>query len=104
MKIDKADAEQWAALNVTVEVDDEDEAVEVWRINWQSVMAFFACDTQWRTVAVPAGEGHRLIRLGIDYASARPVFARRDRARERQLFSDIQVMEQAALQAMAEAD
>ncbi|ESY49020.1 MULTISPECIES: DUF1799 domain-containing protein [unclassified Mesorhizobium] len=100
--IDKDLAEQWATLNVTVEADDEEEAIDVWRINLQSVMAFFRCETQWRSLAAPAGDGHRLVWLGIDYASAHPVFARRDRVRERQLLGDIQVMELAALEAWRE--
>lgn len=76
----------------------------MWRINWQSLMAFLGCETQWRAVAMPSGEGSRLIWLGIDYASARPVFERRNRAVQRRLFADIQVMEHAALEAMGEID
>ena len=65
-------------------------------------MAFLGCETQLRAVAMPNGEGCRLVRLGIDYASARPVFERRNRVQQQQLFSDIQVMERAALDAMSE--
>ncbi|WP_292458215.1 DUF1799 domain-containing protein [Mesorhizobium sp.] len=104
--IDADSAEQFAKLGVTIDQDDiEEEAkTEVWRINWQSLMAFLRCETQWRAVAVAAGEGSRLIWLGIDYASARPVYARRNRAEERRLFDDICVMERAALEAMGEIE
>ncbi|CAN7168160.1 DUF1799 domain-containing protein [Mesorhizobium amorphae] len=104
--IDTDIAEQFAKLGVSVEADaiEEEAKTEVWRVNWQSVMAFLGCETQWRAVAMAVGEGSRLVWLGIDYASARPVFERRDRVRQRQLFSDIQVMEHAALEAMGELD
>ena len=85
-------------------MDEDEEKIEVWRINWQSVLAFLRCETQWRAVAVSAGEGSRLIWLGIDYQSARPVFERRNRVDQQKIFSDIQVMEHAALEAMGEID
>ncbi|MEI9410707.1 DUF1799 domain-containing protein [Mesorhizobium salmacidum] len=103
-KIDSDLVAQWAQLGVTVEADDDDEAIAVWRINWQSVMAFLRCETQWRAVPVAVGDGSRLIWIGIDYASAKPVYARRNRGEERRLFDDICVMEHAALEAMGEID
>ncbi|RUW41526.1 hypothetical protein EOA37_09705 [Mesorhizobium sp. M2A.F.Ca.ET.015.02.1.1] len=103
-KVDADLADQWAKLGVPVEVDEEEETTEVWRINWRSVMAFLRCETQWRAVAVAVGEGSRLIWLGIDYQSARPVYERRNRAEQQRLFADIQVMEHAALEAMGEMD
>ncbi|RWE75454.1 MAG: hypothetical protein EOS63_23930 [Mesorhizobium sp.] len=105
-KVDADTAQQFAKLGVDVEVDeDEDEEkIDVWRINWQSVMAFLRCETQWRAVAVAVGESSRLIWLGIDYQSARPVYERRNRVTQQRLFADIQVMEHAALEAMGEMD
>jgi hypothetical protein len=103
-KVDSDLVSQWADLGVTIEADDDEEAIGVWRINWQSWMAFLRCETQWRAVAMAVGEGSRLIWLGIDYQSARPVYERRNRAAQQKLFGDIQVMEHAALEAMGEMD
>ncbi|TIV69449.1 MAG: hypothetical protein E5V89_18765 [Mesorhizobium sp.] len=103
-KVDADIAQQFAKLGVDVEVDEDEEKIDVWRINWQSVMAFLRCETQWRAVAVAVGEGSRLIWLGIDYQSARPVYERRNRVTQQRLFADIQVMEHAALEAMGEMD
>lgn len=97
-------AEQFAKLGVEAEVDEDEESIDVWRINWKSLLAFLRCETQWRAVALAAGEGSRLIWLGIDYQSARPVYERRNRAEQQRLFADIQVMEHAALEAMGEMD
>lgn len=85
-------------------MDEDEEKIEVWRINWQSVMTFLRCETQWRAVAVAVGEGSRLIWLGIDYQSARPVYERRNRVEQQRIFDDIQVMENSALKAMGEMD
>ncbi|TIV68874.1 MAG: hypothetical protein E5V89_21215 [Mesorhizobium sp.] len=104
--IDVETAAQFAELGVSIDpddiVDDDEAKIEVWSINWQSVLAFLRCETQWRAVPMAVGEGSRLIWLGIDYASAQPVFQRRNRLAERRLFADIQVMERAALEAMGE--
>jgi len=85
-------------VRVDAALVQEEPAFEVWRSNRRSVMAFLACETQWR-IAVGFGAA---IRLGIDYGSARPVFERRNGRVDRRLFDDIRVMEQAALEAFAE--
>lgn len=59
--------------------------------NWDSVMAFLACDTQWRAVAGPAG----LIWIGLDYAGVDIALRRLDFPAS--VFADLQVMEIAAL-------
>lgn len=106
MRLDNEIAEQFAQLGASVAAEDivEEAKIEVWRINWKSVMAFLQCETQWRAVAVAVEEGSRLIWLGIDYQSARPVYERRNRVEQQRIFSDIQVMEGAALKAMGEMD
>jgi hypothetical protein len=103
-KIDSDLVAQWADLGVTVEADDDEEAIGVWRINWQSWMAFLRCETQWRAVAMAVGEGSRLIWLGIDYAIGEARLCPPQSRRGAPLFDDICVMEHAALEAMGEID
>ncbi|WP_354555866.1 DUF1799 domain-containing protein [Rhizobium aquaticum] len=69
----------------------ESEAFKVAPSNWDSVMAFLACDTQWRVVALPS----RLSWIGLDYAGVDVVLRRFEFPSS--VFSDLQVMEHAAL-------
>lgn len=80
------------------EDEEKDEAFAVWSVNWRSLVAFLACETQWRCVA--RGMTGAMMWLGIDYAAARPVYARRNRASERRLLADLRIMEREALDAL----
>lgn len=87
-------------MKVKVDADlvEDEPAFDVWRSNRRSVMAFLACETQWR-IAVGFAAAKP---LGIDYASARPVFERRNGRVDRRIFDDVRIMERAALGAFAE--
>lgn len=67
------------------------EDFEVWPENWDSVIAFLACATQWRIAVSFSG----IIWSGLDY-SAVDVVLRRRNATDR-VFDDVCVMERAAL-------
>jgi hypothetical protein len=77
--------------------------VEVWRDNWQSVMFFLACETQWRVVGTMAG----LFWVGIDYVAADVILRHRGREEKRatpaaKLLADLALMETAALPILRE--
>ncbi len=82
--------------------------IAVWPENADSLQAFLTAATQWRLVLVPPAPGvpGRLIRTGLDHAAVAAAigFARRGTRRLRAIFDDVVVMEQAALEAFAEAD
>lgn len=85
---------------MTIE-DDENQSVnedhcDVWKENWQSVMIFLACETQWRCVSGLAG----LIWIGMDYSALDIVMRRRGAADH--IFDDVQLMEQEALKVFGE--
>lgn len=65
--------------------------------NWDSVMAFLACDTQWRAIAVPSG----LMWIGLDYNGVDVALRRLDFPAS--VFADLQVMELAALSVLGGA-
>jgi len=69
----------------------EDEAFRVLALNWDSVMAFLACETQWRVIAA----GSKLLWLGLDYVAVDIVFRWFDFPNA--VFADLQVMEFEAL-------
>lgn len=71
----------------------EDEAFEVWSVNWKSLLTFLETETQWRVAAGFAG----LIWLGLDYASVRPLMEDADGRVDQVLFADLRAMERAAL-------
>lgn len=88
-----------AAFGVSVaEVDGEASEraseFEVWRDNIESLSAFVACVTQWRTVL---GEA-RLIRLGLDYGGVKTVLWALKVKNPQAVFNDIRAMELAALE------
>lgn len=66
--------------------------------NWTSVMAFLACETQWRVVATMS----HLIFLGLDYTAVQ-VLATLDNW-STEIWRDIRTMEAAALPVLNEAD
>ena len=101
MSIDADIADDFSAMGAgcpagTITDPDED-AFEVWSVNWDSLTAFLACETQWRAAATMAG----LFWLGLDYAAVDVVLRRL--AAPDAVFADLRVMERAALAAFAEA-
>lgn len=73
---------------------------DVYADNAESVLAFIAMTTQWRVAS-----GMTFVRLGLEYASIPIVLdgmGIRDRARRREIFEDLRVMESAALKVYAE--
>lgn len=68
---------------------EEQEAFQVWRCNWKSLIAFLTLETQWRVAGTPAG----LVWLGLDYTAARAILGKRFRKR----LADLRIMEGEAL-------
>lgn len=70
--------------------------IEVWPDNWQSFDLFRLCQTQWNV-----GIGGR---CGLRYEALYPLLDRAAKSPEQwdELFSDVRVMEYAALSQMAE--
>ncbi len=92
-------AADFALLGMAVDVADVadlDDGFEVHPDNWESLMTFLACETQWR---MTAGFGI-VIWSGLDYAGADVVFRRRSVSDA--VFADIQIMEREAIAAFAE--
>lgn len=65
--------------------------------NWQSLITWLACETQWRVAATMAG----LIWLGLDYAAVDVVLRRSEAADA--IFADLRLMEREALDVFMEA-
>lgn len=70
--------------------------IEVWPDNWQAFALFAQCQTQWNV-----GMGGR---CGLRYEALYPLLDRAAKSPEQwdELFSDVRVMEYAALSQMAE--
>jgi hypothetical protein len=109
--------EEWrkdfADLGVTIEIDGDEEEAEdaffVWDINWDSLLAFLACSTQWRLSAgFHNGRLVETIRHGLDYTAVRVVLdelhGNLKRHARRLMFEDIQAMESKALATFATTD
>lgn len=99
--MDAAIVAEFAELGVTVaaEIDkSEDDALGVWDINWDSLSAFLACETQWRVAVGFAG----MVWLGLDYAAVDVVLRRRQFGDS--VFEDLRVMEMEALRTFDEVD
>lgn len=87
-------------MGVSIEGDDalsDEETIDVLRVNWDSVTAFLACQTQWRLALGMAGA----VWLGLDYAAVDVVL--RHRAAEAHVFDDLRVMEAEALKVLQRA-
>ncbi|WP_457587286.1 DUF1799 domain-containing protein [Ensifer canadensis] len=78
---------------------EPDETLKIMPANWPSFIAFLNCSTQWRVVAAGLGG---LAWLGLDYTACRQVLE--DIAAPSGVFSDIRVMERAALPILNEVD
>lgn len=94
---------QFAALGVKTlpespaEAGEADGNCRVWAVNWESMLAFKRCETQWRTLLGPQG----LIYLGLDYGAVLSLLGFYGHGRE--IFEDIKVMEDEALGPLNEA-
>ena len=73
----------------------EEEHYEVFEENWQTVLMFLRCQTQWRT----AGMGGM---IGMDYSVIQWMFKVYKGENERQQLEDLQIMEAAALKKLAQ--
>lgn len=77
--------------------EEEEDVFELWDINWQSFDAFLACETQWRFLA---GFG-AVACLGLDWPAVDVLLRRR--GLDDEAFEDLRVMENAAVEVLAEA-
>lgn len=77
---------------------------EVWDINAEALSLFLAVQSQWRMLAVAGLGGGKIIWQGLDYVAV-DVLMRRGQIDDPdgRLFSDLVLMEDAALAAFAEA-
>lgn len=95
--------DQFAALGVSVEIDEDEtetDVVEVWDTNWPALLAFLACETQWRAVA--RGMTGVMTFLGLDYAAAETVLRQQDAPAG--TFDDLRQIEAGALEAYDEIE
>ncbi|MGV1769317.1 DUF1799 domain-containing protein [Agrobacterium vitis] len=93
---------EFAAFGVAVAAADNDVDEDfdpVAACNWESLMAFLACDTQWRVVGVGLGG---MIWIGLDYSACDVVF-RRGKYTD-PVWDDLRVMEEAALPILNSGD
>ena len=100
IKVDRELQDEFADLGVQVELDEveEDGSMPILRENWNSVLAFLDCETQWRVTATMAG----LIWLGLDYTAVKILLDAEGHGTD--IFRDIRIMEVAALPVLNEAD
>lgn len=75
-----------------------DDDVGIMPANWESFLAFVACQTQWRLAAGLGG----LIWQGLDYLACQPVLS--DIKASPNVFADLRHMEAAALPILNEVD
>jgi hypothetical protein len=80
----------------TAEEEDFDPVADC---NWDSLMAFLACDTQWRVSGVGMAG---LVWIGLDYTACDIVFRRRSFPDD--LWDDVRIMEEAALPILNSGD
>ncbi|MDQ0454719.1 DUF1799 domain-containing protein [Rhizobium paknamense] len=94
--------DEFAAFGLQVASDDtggDEDCDPVAACNWDSLMAFLACDTQWRVVGVGLGG---MVWIGLDYTACDVVF-RRGKYADR-VWDDLRVMEEAALPILNSGD
>jgi hypothetical protein len=91
---------EFAAFGAVItELPEEAEEFDaVAACNWESLLAFMACDTQWRVGVGFSG----MIWIGLDYTACDIVFRRRGFAD--QIWDDLRVMEEAALPILNSGD
>ncbi|MBW8285823.1 MAG: DUF1799 domain-containing protein [Rhizobium sp.] len=92
--IDEDLRRQYLELGVTPPPDAPDDTILIFAGNWPSLMAWLACETQWRT----AGHMAAITWIGLDYTAVDIVLRRRGFATH--VFEDMQAMEEAALEVL----
>ncbi|WP_299165790.1 DUF1799 domain-containing protein [uncultured Tateyamaria sp.] len=94
-----ADFKAWGVDTSAVEASrTEPAAFKVWADNWNAMLAFLACETQWRIAATMT----RVDRIGLDYAAVDVVLRRLGFGDPE--FADLLAMERAALEAFEECN
>lgn len=83
-------------LDLPEQVPREDDAFQIWPENWNSLIAWLSCETQWRLSSSSGGNYY----LGLDYTAVDVVMRRLKL--EDEVFADLQEMERAALATFAE--
>lgn len=81
-----------AAFGVALPEEPQSQDFEVWRENWEAVVVFMRCQTQWRTTMSGL--------LGLDYTAVAWVLKLYEIEDQRSMLEDLQVMEAAAMQAL----
>lgn len=73
----------------------------VWPQNIETVRAFFAAGTQWRTTMLPDGaSGFRLLWVGLDYQGAKVAIEAMNIEVDPSLWAGLALMEEAAMAVM----
>jgi len=81
-----------AAFGVALPEEPQSRNFEVWQENWEVVLLFMRCQTQWRTTMSGL--------LGLDYTAVAWVLKLYEIEDQRSMLEDLQVMEAAAMQAL----
>ncbi len=81
-----------AAFGVALPEEPQSQDFEVWQENWEAVVVFMRCQTQWRTTMSGL--------LGLDYTAVAWVLKLYEVEDQRSMLEDLQVMEAAAMQAL----
>jgi hypothetical protein len=81
-----------AAFGVALPEEPQSRNFEVWQENWEVVVVFMRCQTQWRTTMSGL--------LGLDYTAVAWVLKLYEIEDQRSMLEDLQVMEAAAMQAL----
>jgi len=103
-----ADARRWGLGAEAVEVIRQavsggaDAGTGVWPQHVAIVTAFLAAASQWRTTLAPAGDGLKVLWLGLDYAGARAGIEAAGLALDPDIWTGIRIMEAAARDALNE--
>ena len=81
-----------AAFGVALPEEPQSQDFEVWQENWEVVVVFMRCQTQWRTTMSGL--------LGLDYTAVAWVLKLYEIEDQRSMLEDLQVMEAAAMQVL----
>ena len=101
-----ADARRWGLGEDAVDAirgalsGNTGDGAGVWPQHVAIVTAFLACATQWRTTVAPAGDGFKLLWLGLDYAGARAGVEAAGLALDPDIWAGVRIMEAAARDAL----
>lgn len=81
-----------AAFGVALPEEPQSQDFEVWQENWEVVVVFMRCQTQWRTTMSGL--------LGLDYTAVAWVLKLYEIEDQRSMLENLQVMEAAAMQVL----